>query len=209
MANRRPTTITAPNVLAVEGEDDKSFFEALLRYIAVRQVQIVPVGGKDRFKERLPALLNTPGFYRPDGSSFVKRLAIVRDKDQDSVFQSMVNIVGRAGLTPPAREGAFSQGSPQVGILIMPGQGIEGTMLEDLCLETVKTCAAMDCVNKFAECATALPNGPKNASKAKCQAFLAAQPDIVNSVGLGAQKGYWDLDSPALGALKQFIHQLK
>ena len=87
-------------------------------------------------------------------------------------------------------------------------------MLEDLCLRTGEDDGAMDCVTKFAACVAALPDPPKNISKAKvqvfkAQVFLAAQPQTVDSVGLGAQKGYWDLDAPCLDELKQFLLHLK
>lgn len=208
MANPRPTTVTKANVLVVEGEDERGFFESLLQHIRLSEVQIEAVGGKDQFPKKLPALLQMPGFYAPDGSPNVKNLAIVRDRDQDDAFESIANIAEKADLTPPDRDGEFSDGRPRVGIFVMPGEGVAGTMLEDLCLETVRTHPATVCVNEFAACAAALPNGPKNASKAKCQAFLAAQPEITNCVGLGAKKGYWDLDSPALDALKQFLLHL-
>jgi hypothetical protein len=42
----------------------------------------------------------------------------------------------------------------------------------------------------------------------KAQAFLAAQTDFVDSVGLGAQKRYWNFDSPALDELKHFLENL-
>jgi hypothetical protein len=196
-------------VLAVEGEDERSFFDSLLHHIGLRDVQIEPVGGKDQFPKKFPALLQMPGFYAPDGSPNVKSLAVVRDRDQDNAFESIANIVRKADLTPPDKHGEFSGGNPRIGIFIMPGEAVKGTMLEDLCLATVKSHPAMDCVNGFADCAEALPNSPRNTSKAKCQAFLAAQPEIANCVGLGAKKGYWDLDSPALYELKQFLLNLR
>ncbi|OHB68032.1 MAG: hypothetical protein A2Y77_01750 [Planctomycetes bacterium RBG_13_62_9] len=82
-------------------------------------------------------------------------------------------------------------------------------MLEDLCLGTVKDHDAMRCVKSFARCVQRLPDPPRNPSKAKCQAFLAAQPEIVNSVGLGAHKGYWDFSSVVLDELKAFLAQMK
>jgi hypothetical protein len=96
----------------------------------------------------------------------------------------------------------------------MPGMTVQGTMLEDLCLKTVEGDCAMDCVERFASCVAGLPDPPRNMSKAKVQAFkshvfLATQPETVDSVGLGAQKGYWNLDSPCLGELKQFLLHLK
>jgi hypothetical protein len=109
----------------------------------------------------------------------------------------------------PSEDGQFVPGSPKIGIFIMPGNSVDGNMLEDLCLKTVEEHPAMKCVCDFAYCVSGLNNPPKNISKAKCQAFLATQPEIVNSVGLGARKDYWDFDSPALDELKQFLENLR
>ena len=96
----------------------------------------------------------------------------------------------------------------------MPGETTVGTILENLCLETVKDHPAMKCVDEFSSCVSALKSPPKNISKAKAQVFkaqvfLAAQPDIVDSVGLGAKKKYWDFDPPCLAELKTFLSHLK
>ena len=88
----------------------------------------------------------------------------------------------------------FSDGNPRIGIFIMSGNSDTG-MLEDLCLKTVGEHPAIECVNTFIDCASGLNNPPKIMSKAKAQAFLTAMPKIANSVGVGAQKGYWNLDS--------------
>ncbi len=203
MAGEGPRTITKRNVLAVEGEDERNFFDAVLHQMSILDVQIEPVGGKNRFKDKFPALLRMQGF------DAVKYLAVVRDKDEDNAFESIANIVKAAGLTPPSASGRFSDGAPRVGIFIMPGQGVYGTMLEDLCLETVKNHPAMDCVGPFAECIQGLTHPPRSPSKAKCQAFLAAQVEIANAVGVGALKGYWNLNSPALDGLKAFLSQMR
>jgi len=214
VANQKARSITARNVLAVEGEDERNFFDRLLRHIDLADVQIEPVGGKYEFSVKLPALLHVPGFFEAGDSPRVRNLAIVRAKDRDSAFASVANIVRKAGLTPPDEHGAFSDGRPRVGIFIMPGETIDGTMLEDLCLKTVEGHEAMRCVAEFASCVGAFPSAPKNVSKAKAQVFkaqvfLAAQTDTVDAVGLGAQKGYWDFDSPALGELKSFLEHLR
>lgn len=201
--------IRAKKILGVEGKDEKSFFTALLKHLKISDYQIEPVGGKDQFPKKFPALLKTSGFFAPDESPLVTHVAIVRDKNEDEAFKSISNIVATAGLKPPTKHSTFSDGNPKVGIFIMPGHKVKGTMLEDLCLKTVENHPAMKCVNEFASCASALETKPKNISKAKAQTFLAAQPEIVNSVGLGAQKNYWDFESPALDELKQFLSNLK
>ena len=204
-----PRRISSKKVLAVEGKDEKYFFDKLLKYLSINDIQIEDIGGKGEFPKQLPALLKTPGFFDVDGSPLVTHFAIIRDKDQDEAFISIKNIVSKEGLIPPSDQSVFSDGNPKIGIFVMPGQTVEGTMLEDLCLKTVENHSAMKCVDEFTSCILDLENKPKNISKAKAQAFLAAQSEIVNSIGLGAQKNYWNFDSPALNELKQFLSLLK
>jgi hypothetical protein len=212
--NFGPNPITNKKILSVEGKDEKNFFDIFLRYLGISNFQIEDVGGKDRFSKRFPALLKRPGFFAADETPLVTHLAIIRDKDEDEAFKSISNIVTSAGLKPPNKPSTFSDGNPKVGIFIMPGETIEGTMLEDLCLKTVENSPAMKCVNDFTSCVSTLKPMPKNVPKAqvqifKAQVFLAAQSETVDSVGLGAQKNYWDFESTALDELKQFLNNLK
>jgi hypothetical protein len=74
----------------------------------------------------------------------------------------------------------------------------------------VKIHPVMQCVEQFVGCIEHLSDCPTaRSSKTKCQVFLAAQTEIVNCVGLGAQKGYWDFESPALHELKAFLMQMR
>jgi len=204
-----PALIKSKKVLAVEGLDEENFFDSLLKHLNITDFDIHKVGGKNQFSKKLPALLKTPGFFAPDESPLVTYLGIVRDKDEDEAFKSISNIVATAGLKPPTKHSTFSDGTPKVGIFIMPGNKVEGTMLEDLCLKTVEKNPAMKCVNEFASCVSAMEPKPKNMSKAKAQTFLATQPEIANSVGVGAQKGYWNFESTVLEELKQFLNNFK
>ncbi|MFC1782267.1 DUF3226 domain-containing protein [Planctomycetota bacterium] len=198
-----PQPIKHHKVLAVEGQDEENFFDALFKHMGILNIGIRDVIGKTLFKRKLPALKVTTGFEN------VTHLAIIRDKNSDNAFHSIVNVLIEMKLTPPDNHGKFSSGKPKVGVFIMPGETIEGIMLEDLCLKTVEDRPVMTCVSEFAACVCELEDPPKNISKAKAQAFLAAQTDIVNSVGLGAQKDYWDFDSSVLDELKQFLNNLR
>ena len=154
-------------------------------------MQIEDVGGKDQFKDKLPALVKTSGF------SNVEIFAVIRDADinANNAFRSVCNTLKKAGISPPGKVNQFTQRSPKVGIFVMPGNSEKG-MLEDLCLETVKDTPAMACVTLFSECCQGNLQIPeKNFAKSKALAYLAAMPTIVNSVGLGAQCGYWDFNS--------------
>ncbi|MBN2180971.1 MAG: hypothetical protein JW715_03585 [Sedimentisphaerales bacterium] len=214
MPDPTPKRITSKKVIAVEGQDEKNFFDKLLKYLGFLDFQIEDVGGKGNFPDKFPALLKTTGFFNADGSPFVTHLVIIRDKDKDQAFKSIVGIVRKENLTPPENNGQFSEANPKVGIFIMPGDTVEGTMLEDLCLKTVEDHPAMKCVNEFASCVSNLPAPPKNISKSKATVFkaltfLATQPENVDCVGLAAQKNYWNFDSPVLDELKQFLNNLK
>jgi hypothetical protein len=66
--------ITRSRVLLVEGKDEVNFFIALLKHMGIGDdVQVLEVGGKDKFPDELPAFLNDPGFPR------VRVYAIVRE----------------------------------------------------------------------------------------------------------------------------------
>ncbi len=201
---RNPKLIREKKVLAVEGKDEVNFFEALLKHLGIVGFEIRDVGGKDQFKKKLPALVHTSGF------SDVEVLVVVRDADNDpdAAFDSVRDVLLYQRLEPPDRMNRFSNGNPRIGIFIMPGNSDTG-MLEDLCLKTVGEHPAMGCVNTFIDCVSGLDNPPNIMAKAKAQVFLAAMPKIVNSIGVGAQKGYWNLDSDELIDLKSFIDNLK
>lgn len=199
-------TINKKKVIVVEGKNEIKFFEALLEYMEIADYEIYDVKGKNNFKNEIPALVRTTGF------SDVEVFAVIRDADNDanSAFESIKNILKKQGLKPPTKMNQFSRATdkPIVGIYIMPGNSDTG-MLEDLCLRTVEKHPAMICVNSFINCVKELNEPPRNLSKAKAQAFLAAMPEIVNSVGIGAKKGYWDFDSEKLNDLKSFLKFMK
>jgi hypothetical protein len=196
--------IRQKKVIAVEGKDEVNFFNALLRDIGITDFEIRDVGGKQQFKNKLPALVRMSGF------SDVEVLAIIRDADNDAnaAFKSISNILRKEGLKPAPEVAQFSEGRPKIGIFIMPGNSDAG-MLEDLCLKTVENHPAMDCVRPFANCISELEESPNNIVKAKAQAFLAAMPELANSIGVGAQKGYWNFKSEELTDLKSFIDDLR
>ncbi len=197
--------INAMKLLLVEGKDEINFFTALLKYIGLKDVLIEEVGGKDQFREKFPALRRRSGF------SAVETLAVIRDADKNSggAFNSIKNIIKKEKLIPPSKINGFGNGAPMIGIYIMPGNAAKG-MLEDLCLKTVQNNPAIVCVDAFTDCCESnLDYTLKNIAKARAQVYLAAMREIVNSVGVGALKGYWDFDSSELSDLKLFLSMLE
>jgi hypothetical protein len=196
---------TKTRFLAGEGIDEENFFKKLLEYIDILDsVDIRSSGGKDQFKDLMPAHAITPGFKA------LEKIAVIRDADGNAndAFKSVTGVLEKIGLQSPEKPGEFSSGSPSVGVFIMPDNLSEG-MLEDLCLESVIDHEAMKCVDNFIACAQELKEQPDNISKAKVQVFLASRPKIANSIGRGAQKGYWNFNSEKLEPLINFLKQLK
>jgi hypothetical protein len=191
-------------VLVVEGNDEINFFGALLNHMGISGVDVREVGGKEQFKKKMPALVKTTGF------SGVEIIAIIQDADDDagSTTQRIKDVLKRNGLEPPYGHGKFSHGNPRVGIFIVPDGSGKG-MLEDLCLSTVKRHPAMPCVELFVQCVSQLDEPPHNMGETKAQAFLAAMPEIVNNVGIGAQKNYWEFECKESKCLKSFLQNLR
>ena len=203
--------IRKSKLLLVEGNDEKNFFEALLDEIELpcKDIQIEVVGGVNNLRTALPALINRTGFLEN-----VESIAIVRDADDNftSAFDSVCTILNNNNLNYPYQPNNFSDGNDiKVGIYIMPGNPEDGTMLEDLCIKTQIGNPIMDCVDSFFRCLESKIDNdkmPKNMAKARSQVFLAAMPKIVNSVGLGAKRRYWNLKHPCLDGLANFLKQL-
>ncbi|MEK5055857.1 DUF3226 domain-containing protein [Niallia sp. FSL K6-0212] len=204
--------ITKSKLLLVEGKDETLFFNALFKknqelVSMLDDVQIVELGGIERLKSELLALKNRTGF-----DDLVESMVIIRDSDGDlnAAFQSVCHILRNLGLPYPNDPGTYSESSSlKVGVYIMPGDEDGGTMLEDLCLRTQQENPIMTSVNSFFELLEDnVDEMPRNLPKAKCQVFLASMPKIVSSLGLGAQKGYWDLNHDSLSFLRNFLIEL-
>jgi len=191
-------------LLAVEGEDEVNFFKKLLEHTGLADdVEIRKAGGKDSFKNLLPAFKITSGFKN------IESIIIVRDADDNAraAFQSVKNVLEKNQFIAPDISACFTDGKPKIGIFILPDNNSPG-MLEDLCLSTVKTHDGMTCVERFIKCTGELKDKPANPSKAMVQAFLATKTKIAQSLGVAAQKGYWDLESIHLKPLIEFIKQM-
>src|SRR5438128_6637595 len=74
------SSIIYNKILLVEGKDEVKFFEVFLNYLGLKGVQIIEVGGKDKFLDEFPAFLAFPGFEQ------VTSYAIIRDADASHTF---------------------------------------------------------------------------------------------------------------------------
>ena len=200
--------ITKEQLLLVEGKDECNFFEALLTHERIEEVQCIDIGGKDKFSNEFPVLVNMEGFKA------VSAIGLVRDAEVNqakSAFESLCYNLKEHNLPVPSPN-ALNSGPPKVNIFIMPDNQGAG-MLEDLCLKTIEGQAAEKCLCDYLSCILTNPafleeREKFNKPKAKVQAYLATRTPIVNSLGLGAKAGYWDFSPPGFDEVKKFLHTL-
>ena len=202
-------TIKSNMLLAVEGKDESNFFKTLLEYENIQGVQIIDIGGKDKFSIEFRLLRNLENF------SNITKLAFVRDAEENnasSAFQSICDILKKYNLPCPQKINETTENSkPIVGVFIMPNNNNAG-MLEDLCLESIKSLPINDCISKYIECVKnnlkSEDNEKFNCSKAKVLTYLASKVPIVNSLGLGAEKKYWNFSDNCFSEIKSFLYKV-
>lgn len=202
----QPSAIKEPIQLLVEGKDDLNFFRALLQSMGRQGVQFQNYDGVDKLRRFVSA------FARMAGFSDVTAVGIVRDAERKSAKDALASVRGaldNAGLPAPSLPDTVAGGPPRVSVLILP-DGKNPGMLESLLGETVRGTPVADCIDEFLKCAERDGESEINQpEKAFAHAFLATRPDPHVSVGVAAQKGYWDFDHPALDGVRSFVSDLE
>ena len=202
---RRLADISMPFQLLVEGKDGLNWFRALARHIGVEGVQVQNYGSVSELRSFLPVFVRAPGF------DHVTAIGVVRDAEKKPASDALASVRGaleNAGLPAPSAPDTITDGPPRVSVLVLPDGRTPG-MLESLLGETVKGTPVADCIDEFLKCAER--DGEleiKRPEKAFAHAFLATRPDPHVSVGHAAQRGYWDLDHPALEGVRSFLSDL-
>ncbi len=202
-------TITSNQLLAVEGKDEFYFFKKLLLFKDIQDIQVIDIGGKEQFRAKLPFLRNTEGF------SDVRAIGFIRDAEENnanSAFESICGTLKKNSLPVPKSINTVNKsfiGKVQfkTGVFIMPNN-IDNGMLEDLCLKSIEQEDVFECVEKYIDCLRSLNKEKINYSKAKVLTYLASKKPIVNTLGLAAQKEYWNFDSSCFNEVKAFLDGL-
>ena len=227
----KKTRIISNNILAVEGNDECNFFQALLKHINIESiqwqhyiierekdpnfsldhniVQLIDIGGRKKFKKEFDALEVI------DGVSSIRKLGLVRDAEElkaTSAFQSICSVLQSHNLPIPDAMNSIKQiNLLRVGIFIMPDNQGAG-MLENLCLKTLKGQKIERCIDEFVTCFSLVMQPDENEKfdepKARVQSYLSARAPIVNSLGLAALRGFWNFNHNCFDEIKTFLHNL-
>jgi len=214
---RRHEMITKPKLLLGEGQDEVEFFEALLRYLKIEDIQPLQYEGKPNFRRGLETIVQTPDFHT------VTSIGITRDADfpkssadiaVDSAFKSICGTLRHPNINLPVPTRLMEKKSlidkPNITIFIMPDCQSDG-MLEDLCLTSLVDQVEMACVDNYVQCledhrgrsilSHKLP-------KARLHTWIASQDAPGLSLGIATKRRYIDFNHPAFNKLKNFINSL-
>lgn len=194
-------------LLLVEGNDDKRFFIAFLRKLAIDNVHIESYGGKDNLSRAIHALSK-----RPDFSQFTS-IGVTRDADDKTgsiVFNSICAMLKKSQLSVPSNFGKFTKNllSPCFGIFVMPGENEKGE-LEDLVFKTLNDEKKLkDCVAEYVTCAKTKGLKVRKPAKSHLYAWLSCQDSPALRLGEAADQGLFDFGHECLNGLSQFLKDL-
>lgn len=209
-----PISIEQPRILVVEGNDEERLFKALFAHIEGKDgiktddIQIINVGGRDNIRRDIQVIVNDRNF------NTVSSIGIVRDADDnaDNALRSVQGALRAAGLPVPSAPLSLAGDHPdvpKVAVLITPYDKSSG-MLEDVCLEAMEGDPAMGCVQNYFRCIEShLAVQPNNLPKAMVQAFLASRERSGLSLGVAAQRRYWNFEHSAFEPLKRLVRMLQ
>ena len=199
-------TVRSDKLLLVEGTHEQKFFKCLLGAMGIVDVQVEQVGGQHSFASGLKAVLSDPRFQ----AGKVTAIGFVRDADSGVAdkFESIKSTLTAVGLPVPVTLAEPTPGRPHVSVFIAPDNDRTGS-IEDLCLDIAQPLEVMGCATHFMECVAVIQgNAHPHHAKAKVQALLATLEEGDIHMGIAAEKGFWDWNSPALDTLKAYLRLL-
>ncbi|MCY3790041.1 MAG: hypothetical protein OXH63_14775 [Gemmatimonadetes bacterium] len=179
-------------VVFVEGSDDEHFIRCLLQHISVANVDTARIGGG---VSKLPSVAPQIQRRRDAGA----RIAVVLDANSDFEGRRAEFLRKKDELGLPIDRFFLSPNNKDGGCL--------ETLLEEMAIPDHRV--VYDCLKKYEDCLLRngkyqLPN-PKGRIYAYCEALnIETHPSKRN---YGDSK-YWDLNTPTLEPLKQFLCDL-
>ena len=199
--------IERPKQALVEGNDDVRLFEALAKHLGIPDIQVNQYRSKYNLRTFLRTFTVLPGF------ASVRSLAVVADanSNRNGAEQRIRSALSAANLPSPHRPlEVLSQENVRVCYLVVPHEAESG-MIEDVCLESVRTDPAVGCLDRYFECIKQTNvRGPREVwlAKARLHTFLASRerPDL--RLGEAADAGIWDFEADAFRPLKTLLELL-
>ena len=191
-------------VLIVEGHDDRIFYAEVLEAVGKHgQVFIHVLGGNKNLKQTAEVLLTPTLLERKVAIAFVLD-ADETPKETRQSLQELLSHLTSQGVV----DGKWTQGNPRIGLMIVPGADARGE-IETLVWQSWgsdrSNAAQKQCVEDYVACMRVNNAMAKSPDKALVGALLAVKNDEDPRLGPGARAKVFDLNSPHLQPLRQFL----
>lgn len=218
--------MSAKNILLVEGESDRSFFEALCKHldltVSVKIATPRDAGHTNDSKQAVFSVLETTALIQlADGTT--ERLAVVVDADRatdgggfERTLDQLRQRLNAKGYTLRADDGLgglifeHSDGLNDIGAWIMPNNADEGA-LEHWIQNNVHPDEGALMQHAQASI-NQIPNGPKfreiRRSKAEVSTWLAWQSEPDHGLWQAVKPGLLDVTAPQFLALKAWLEKV-
>lgn len=197
--------IEASALVLVEGKDDECIIRCLIQAEGLSDIEVVKLGGKDDWGKKIRSIVRAPGFGK------VKSILLVRDNDDNpaATAESVKGALRINSLPVPAQAGAWAGSTPGVkaAFHVLPAE-VELGELEDLCMGVAQGTPAHSCVIAAEVAARELPNPPRKWAKFRVQVYLAAQPEVFDTLDLGARAGVFPAAHPAFAPLRAILREM-
>lgn len=204
MNQRNPQDIRSPNLVVVEGKDDREFIDFLLRKLNIMDYQIIELKGKNNLHKTLPTLTKTSGFEN------VRNLAIFLDANSSVIntFRSIQSALKKAQLPVPSEPNQVVHGKVNLGVFLFPDCQSPGA-LEDLIVKTIDF-HMLECIKDYLSCVQKYKAEFQLSvnSKSVVYSYFAVQDEPSQSFDLALKRGHIDLESPEFDKVKSFLKQL-
>ncbi len=179
-------------VVFVEGKDDEHFIKCLLKHINIANVDIAPIGGG---VSKLPKVANEIKKRQDAGS----QIAFVLDANSNFEERCAEFLRQKDKLELPDR------------FFLLPNNKDEGcleTLLEEMAIPDHRV--VYDCLEKYGDCLRSKEGdyqllNHKGRIYAYCEALNIETHPSKHNYG---DPEYWNLNTPALEPLKQFLCNL-
>ncbi|POO54305.1 hypothetical protein CPJ18_02045 [Agrobacterium rosae] len=197
-------------VILVEGSDDGFFLDEVLTSIGAlpENVGVCVAEGKDNFASLLQAMLKAPTFT----NGKIRRYAVIRDVDDNlaKCKAECAKLFNGAGepVPEPAAFASRNDGRHN-GLFLMPS-GAETGSLETLALGTLQDHPVLNAAHEYLVSSGEKGGSVDHLDKRRAQALLASiSAPLCNGVGWATRRGLFDIGSPSLLELKNFLTTLQ
>lgn len=224
MAEYKAISIIKEHLLLVEGEDEKEFFDELLKHEQINNIQVFPFGGKDNLTCDEFININLMTSLKSTDLD-IRAFSIVLDCDNGNVgdcINKVNTFIQKVNMHKPKGNEAgiitfdkiksckqFTSRHTPIALYVMPDCESKGS-LETLCIKAVKNENFMTCIENFINCVETQNPNISHKDKRRVLAYLASSSEKCKQVrtGHGIKAGLFDLNSAVFQDVKDFIRQM-